>query len=206
MSRSWSQRPGRRPYPPSPRNPWRRFFDYALAVLFLALMALIVMRLDRVSTRQENGTAIVNDGDTITLGNERIRLRGIDAPEYMQLCRKAGVDYPCGKQSRQALAKLIGGRAVSCDGWQRDRYDRLLGDCKVGDIDLNAEQVKAGWAVAFGDYELEEAAARVAHAGIWAGSFEEPRDWRRSHDGAVEPKHGALASVGDALRELFRFR
>lgn len=206
MSRSWSQRPGRRPYPARPRSPWRRFFDYALAVLFLALIALVVARLDRVSTRQQSGTAIVNDGDTITLSNERIRLRGIDAPEYMQLCRKDGADYPCGKQSQQALAKLIGGRAVSCSGWQRDRYDRLLGDCRAGDVDLNAEQVRAGWAVAFGDYDLEEAAARRARAGIWAGSFDEPREWRRSHEGRLEPKHGALASAGDMLRGLFRFR
>lgn len=206
MSRSWSQRPWRRSYSPRPRSPWRKFFDYALAVLFLALLALVVARFDRLSTRQEDGKAIVNDGDTITLGTERIRLRGIDAPEYNQLCRKDGADYPCGKLSRQALVKLIGGRAVSCSGWQRDRYDRLLGDCKVGDIDLNAEQVRAGWAVAFGDYDMEEAAARVARAGIWAGSFEEPRDWRRSHNGAVEPKHGTMAGVGDTLRELFRFR
>ncbi|WP_379071596.1 thermonuclease family protein [Mesorhizobium sp. UC22_110] len=206
MSRSWSQRPGRRPYPPRPRSSWRRFFDYALAILFLGLVALIVARFDRVSTRQENGTAIVNDGDTITLGKERIRLRGIDAPEYSQLCRKDGLNYPCGKLSRQALVKLIGGRAVSCSGWQRDRYDRLLGDCKVGNVDLNAEQVRAGWAVAFGDFDVEEAAARVARAGIWAGSFDEPRDWRRSHDGATEPRHGTLASVGDTLRELFRLR
>lgn len=206
MSRSWSQRPRRRPYPQRPRSTLRKLFDYALAVLFLALVALVVARFDRVSTRQENGTAIVNDGDTITLGNERIRLRGIDAPEYTQSCRKDGADYPCGKLSRQALAKLIGGRAVSCSGWQRDRYDRLLGDCRVGNIDLNAEQVRAGWAVAFGDFDMEEAAARVARAGIWAGSFEEPRDWRRTHDGAVEPIHGTLASVGDTLRELFRFR
>lgn len=205
MSRSWSQRPRRRPYQQRLRSTWRKFFDYTLAVLFLALVALVVARFDRVSTRQESGKAIVNDGDTITLGNERIRLRGIDAPEYTQSCKRDGADYPCGKLSRQALAKLIGGRAVSCSGWQRDRYDRLLGDCKVGDLDLNAEQVKAGWAVAYGDYELEEAAARVKRAGIWAGSFEEPRDWRRTHEGVVEPKHGTLASVGDTLRELFRF-
>ncbi|TIU89134.1 MAG: thermonuclease family protein, partial [Mesorhizobium sp.] len=31
--------------------------------------------------------------------------------------------------------------------------------------------------------------------------------WRESHDHeVVERKHGRLASIGDALREIFRFR
>jgi len=43
-------------------------------------------------------------------------------------------------------------------------------------------------------------------AGIWAGTFDEPHDWRETHhDGPVERKHGTLASIGDALREIFRF-
>ncbi|RUV47413.1 thermonuclease family protein, partial [Mesorhizobium sp. M5C.F.Ca.IN.020.14.1.1] len=92
-------------------------------------------------------------------------------------------------------------------GWQRDRYGRLLGDCNAGGKDLNRAQVEAGWAVAYGDFETEEAAARSGKAGIWAGTFDEPHDWRESRDHeVVERKHGRLASIGDALREIFRFR
>ena len=133
-------------------------------------------------------------------------MRGIDAPEYTQTCRKEGVDYPCGKLARQWLVRLIANRSVSCSSWQRDRYGRLLGDCKAGDTDLNRAQVQAGWAVAFGDFETEEAVARAGKAGIWAGSFEQPQDWRDSHhDQPAERRHGTLASLGDALRELVRF-
>ncbi|WP_296742472.1 thermonuclease family protein [Mesorhizobium sp.] len=150
--------------------------------------------------------AIINDGDSITLGSERIRMRGIDAPEYMQTCRKDGADYPCGKLARQSLVRLVAGRPVSCSGWQRDRYGRLLGDCKTGDTDLNRAQVQSGWAVAYGDFETEEAAAKAAKAGIWAGPFDRPQAWRESHrDTPVERKHGTLASIGDALREFLRF-
>ena len=207
MSRSWSPTPRRRYYPPPPRSLWRKLLDYALTIILLGLLILLAARLDRFETRKAEGAAIVNDGDSLTLGTERIRMRGIDAPEYQQICSRDGADYACGRLARQALVRLISGNPVTCSGWQRDRYGRLLGDCKAGGKDLNRAQVEAGWAVAYGDFEIEEAAARAGKAGIWAGTFDEPHDWRESHhDGPVERRHGTLASLGDALREFFRFR
>ena len=38
--------------------------------------------------------------------------------------------------------------------------------------------VRAGWAIAYGDYRGEERQARRNRAGIWAGEFIEPEDWR----------------------------
>jgi endonuclease YncB( thermonuclease family) len=133
-------------------------------------------------------------------------MRGIDAPEYTQTCRRNGADYPCGTLARQALVRLIAGKPVSCTGWQRDRYGRFLGNCAAGGKDLNRAQVEAGWAVAFGGFEHEEATARAARVGMWAGTFDRPQDWRDSHHGeVVERKHGTLSSIGDAVREIFRF-
>ncbi|MGX7872842.1 thermonuclease family protein [Mesorhizobium sp. ORM6] len=205
MSRSWSPR-SRRYAAPGPRSLWRKLLDYGLAIVILGLLILVAARLDRVGTRKTQGAAIINDGDSITLGSERIRMRGIDAPEYTQTCRKNGADYACGTLARQSLVRLIAGRPVTCSGWQRDRYGRLLGDCMAGGTDLNRTQVEAGWAIAYGDYESEEAVARAAKIGIWAGTFDQPQDWRASHRGeVVERKHGTLASIGDAVREIFRF-
>ncbi|KQU89990.1 nuclease [Mesorhizobium sp. Root102] len=205
MSRSWSPRPRRR-YVAPPRSLWRRLVDYGLTSIILGLLILLAARLDRVETRKTQGVAIINDGDSITLGTERIRMRGIDAPEYTQTCRRNGADYPCGTLARQSLVRLIAGKPVSCTGWQRDRYGRLLGDCTAGGKDLNRAQVEAGWAVAYGDFESEEATARTGKAGIWAGTFDQPQDWRDRHHGeVVERKHGTLASIGDAVREIFRF-
>ena len=206
MSRSWSQGPRRRYIPQRPRSLLRRVVDYGLTFILLGLLIVLAARLDRFETRTAVGAAIVKDGDSITLGSQRIRMRGIDAPEYSQICHRDGADYACGRLARQALVRLIAGKPVSCTGWQRDRYGRLLGDCKAGGMDLNRALVEAGWAVAFGDFETEESLARMGKAGIWAGTFDEPRDWRESHDdGPVERKHGTLASMGDALREIFRF-
>lgn len=187
------------------RRPFRLALDIALTVVILGLLALVAARLDRFETRRPQGLAVVNDGDTVTVGGERIRLRGIDAPEYNQSCRKEGADYPCGRQARQALAGLTASQQVICEGWERDRYGRLLAVCKAGERDLNAAMVASGWAVANGAYESEERAARLSRAGLWAGTFDAPRDWRMTHGGMAEGEHDAWQRLLNWLHEIFRF-
>ena len=103
--------------------------------------------------------------------------------------------YPCGRDARDALRRLIGGRAVTCEGWERDRYGRLLAFCKAGAVDLNRALVEQGWAVAFGDFQAEEFAARQAARGLWAGDFDRPRQWRDTHGSMTEADHGASAGM-----------
>jgi endonuclease YncB( thermonuclease family) len=187
----------------APRSRWRRLWDWLLTLAILGLLVLLAARLDRTETRNLDGRVTVNDGDSLTLGTERIRLRGIDAPEFGQTCRKDGADYPCGRRARETLVALIAGRPVSCSGWERDKYDRLLATCIVGGADLNRRLVETGWALGYGDYEAEESAARGKGAGLWAGSFERPRDWRETHGGMAESEHAA--GFLDWLRRTFRF-
>jgi endonuclease YncB( thermonuclease family) len=204
MSQSWPPRARRRYFSP-PRSRQRRLVDYALTVIILGLLLLLASRLDRIETRRAQGAAYVIDGDTLALGAQRIRMRGIDAPEASQVCHRNGAEYPCGSLSRQSLIGLIAGDPVSCTGWQHDRYGRLLGDCMAGGKDLSRAQVKAGWAIAYGDYDGEEAVARAGRSGLWAGSFDRPQDWRDRHHGQVaERRHGTIASIGDAIREILR--
>lgn len=180
--------------------------DYALAFTILALLALVSSRLDRVETRHVAGAAVVNDGDTLTLAGERVRLRGIDAPEYNQTCARDGNEYPCGRRSREALARLIDGRPVACAGREKDRYGRLLGQCSAGAADLNKGQVAAGWAVAYGAYFDEQDQAREKRLGIWSGDFDRPRDWRESHGQMAESEHHHLGAALNWLRAIFGFR
>jgi endonuclease YncB( thermonuclease family) len=180
-------------------------FDWFLAFAILGLLALLAARLDLSEPRLASGSAVVNDGDTITVGGERIRLRGIDAPEYAQTCRKSGADYACGRAARDALARLAGRGTVICRGSQRDRYGRLLADCTAAGVVLNAAQIESGWAIAYGDFEAEEARARERGAGLWAGSFEEPRAWRNAHGGIVESDRDHVVSILDWLRRILRF-
>jgi endonuclease YncB( thermonuclease family) len=186
-----------------PRHRYRKFLDYALTFAILGLLVVVSSRLDRVETRQATGVVTVNDGDTLTLNGEKIRLRGIDAPEYNQTCLRGGEEYPCGRRSRDALGKLIAGRAVTCAGWERDRYGRLLGNCSAGKEDLNEAQVASGWAVAYGDYFEREDEARARRLGLWAGEFERPRDWRQSHGDMVDGEHGRIGTILNWLRAIF---
>lgn len=190
-------RPGRR---------WRRVLDYGLVLALFVLLAWLAARLDQgVEHAGQQGHPVVNDGDSLTFGTQRVRLRGIDAPEYRQICRNADGDYACGRRAREALVALIAGREVSCSGREHDRYGRILADCSAGDVDLNRELVRSGWAVAYGDFAMDEAAARAAGAGLWAGSFERPQDWRRDHSSLGETERDPLAQIGDWLRQTLRF-
>jgi endonuclease YncB( thermonuclease family) len=63
------------------------------------------------------GAAVVVDGDTLRIGNERIRLHGIDAPEARQQCRDAeGLAYSCSAKATAYLSSLVGVGEVRCTG------------------------------------------------------------------------------------------
>lgn len=205
MVRMRSARHGWTRPPARGRSGWRRLWDGLLALAILGLLTLLSARLDGTEPRSLEGRVTVNDGDSLTLGTERIRLRGIDAPELDQTCGKDGGDYPCGRRARDVLVALIGGRLVACTGRERDKYDRLLATCTVGGAELNRSLVKTGWALAYGDYAAEERAARQADAGLWAGTFELPRDWREMYGGMTESEHAAPASFLNWLRRMLRF-
>ena len=130
------------------------------------------------------GKPRVIDGDTIWIGGIKIRLHGIDAPEANQKCSmKNGGEYRCGLASTQALRALIGNKPVICKGETYDRYNRVIAVCYSGTVNLNAELVRKGWALAYRryskDYVAVEQEAQSGARGMWAGEFESPWDWRR---------------------------
>ena len=204
MSRSGSGK-YRRAYLQPRRSLLRRFLDYTVTVAIFGLLFLISARLGQVELQLPAGRAVVNDGDSLTIGSERVRLRGIDAPEFHQTCVKDGQSYACGRRSREALVRLVSGKAVTCSGSEHDRYGRLLARCQAGGIDLNREQVEAGWAIAYGDYAQEEDNARQKRLGLWAGSFERPRNWRDGHGGMMEGAHDFKGRFLDRLRQIIHF-
>lgn len=171
------------------RSPLARAGDYALTLLLFGLLIVAIVRLQGIETQTQSGIAYVIDGDSLTLNGGKIRLRGIDAPETGQMCNSAKGPFDCGREARLRLRAAIGARSVVCEGWERDKYQRLLGSCRAGSLDLNREMVRTGWAVSYGDFRSEEDAARKAALGIWAGAFDQPQEWRKKENAPMEAPH-----------------
>lgn len=130
----------------------------------------------------------ISDGDTLTLlieGNkrERIRLSGIDAPEKKQ---------PFGEASRQHLAGMVFGQAVTIEYNKRDHYGRIVGQVWVDGKDACLAQIEAGLAWHYKRFQLEqpledrltytraEDAAKSARRGLWTDHAPiPPWEWRR---------------------------
>ncbi|MGL4439449.1 MAG: thermonuclease family protein [Bosea sp. (in: a-proteobacteria)] len=122
------------------------------------------------------------DGDSLKLAGQEIRLKGIDAPELSQYCQnKVGRDYACGVEAKKWLRAHLQRGAVVCAVEGRDRYGRLLGVCRRGEIGLNATMVREGIAVDYGDYPTEQAQARRQQTGLWSGKFMMPSEYRATH-------------------------
>jgi|SRR5689334_1725914 len=129
------------------------------------------------------GTASVVDADTLDIHGQRIRLVGVDAPESKQKCRADGKFVLCGAKAANALDQWINRNPVSCAIEGKDRYERLLGECKVRGASVQEWLVSNGHALAYRSYSTAyvpaELKARKAKAGIWASDFVAPWDWRK---------------------------
>jgi len=159
-----------------------RSWTHVKAVLIISLL-LISQALAQSPTL--SGHAEVIDGDTIEIGDVRIRLHGIDAPESEQTCKDAnGETYRCGLLATAVLEEEIGGRAVTCFPSDVDHYGRAIAVCQVNGRDLGDAMVRRGFAVAYLRYSAKymeaEVEARRAKRGIWQGNFVEPEIFRHS--------------------------
>jgi endonuclease YncB( thermonuclease family) len=178
--------------------------DAGLAIAFLVVIGVAAVMLRDHAAVTIAGQARVADGDTLVIAGERLRLRGLDAPELGQSCGASGAQFACGRVARDALRRHIDGDAVDCRGWDRDRYGRRLARCTVRGEDIGAWLVSEGLAVAYGSYRSEEAMARSAGRGIWAGEFDQPQAWRRQHGGMVDEAHDFWRLLPNMLRGFFR--
>jgi endonuclease YncB( thermonuclease family) len=161
---------------------WRRASSGLWLAVFLLVFSVAADAADVIA-----GRASIIDGDTIEIRGQRIRLFGIDAPEAGQTCRDSQHnEYRCGQKAALVLDARIGDGVVTCERKDTDRYGRTVSICRVYGEDLGAWMVGLGWAVASRAYTTRygpaEDLARTRRAGMWAGTFTPPAEWRREHD------------------------
>lgn len=139
------------------------------------------------------GTVRVIDGDTLQVGQTRVRLHGIDAPERGQPCTTlAGQNWACGDWVTRQMQDSFGGAQARCEPLDTDRYGRTVARCMVAGKDIARVAVQRGWAFAYRkysmDYDLDEKAAFVADVGIHGFVMEAPARYRLTRiKGRVAP-------------------
>ena len=135
-----------------------------------------------------SGEAEVIDADILRIGNQRVILWGIDAPERSQTCQRDGQRWGCYDAARRALELLAGRAEVTCylQG-EADPFGRRHGVCESGGEDLAAEMVRQGMALAWEEqtdaYVPAQIEAIAAQRGLWhlGVQFREPWEFRKAN-------------------------
>ncbi len=114
----------------------------SVKIKLIILSLLILLLLGCASTPEKAKVVRVIDGDTIVIeGGYHIRYIGIDTPEK---------DEPYYEEARQYNREMLDGKVVRLErdekGKGKDEYGRLLRYVYVGDIFVNAELVRKGYA------------------------------------------------------------
>ncbi|WP_436397589.1 thermonuclease family protein [Roseobacter sp. S98] len=131
------------------------------------------------------GEVRVIDGDTLDVGDTRVRLHGIDAPEQDQTCKtEQGQRWNCGAWVSDTVRDRYAGEMADCEETDRDRYGRVVAVCFVDGTDIGEALVRDGLAFAFRrysmDYDLAEKSAAVRDAGLHASRVQSPSQFRET--------------------------
>ncbi len=147
---------------------------------FLATVAITTS--DAVTIGEATVVKVV-DGDTIDvkIGGiiHRVRYIGIDTPETVAPNQTV---EPFGPEASAKNKELVAGKVVRLekDVSETDKYDRLLRYVYIGDLFVNAELVRLGYAQAVAyppDTKYQsllvsmENEAKAAHRGMWVGKY-----------------------------------
>jgi len=156
-------------------------YKYCKHILFVFGMIFAAFGSQNATSKQN---LEVVDGDSLEMEGRRIRLVGIDAPEYKQYCFDAKNEkYYCGQTALEYLKSLIGEGEVDCRTKATDIYGRDLAVCYVNGKNLNLEMIRAGHAILYRNeksaYRKAAREAKRAKRGIYQGRYMAPEIYRR---------------------------
>jgi endonuclease YncB( thermonuclease family) len=133
------------------------------------------------------GRARALQADQIVIGQQRISLFGIDAPDPDQdrECVAGRTYYGCFTNAKRALEILVDLGPITCtDTGVRNYVNFPYMTCKLGELDLAEDLVRDGWAFALRQqsdkYVPFEAQAKAAKKGMWQDGirYTLPWEWR----------------------------
>nr|WP_089278317.1 thermonuclease family protein [Antarctobacter heliothermus] len=167
--------------------------------------ALVLSSLASVALADLSGPMRVIDGDTVAIGETRIRLHGIDAPEKAQFCgSRTAPMWPCGSWVTGEMRARFEGRHARCEALEIDKYGRTVARCEVAGEDLGAALVDGGLAFAYTkysfDYLRQQTEAARRGAGLHGAGVQSPADFREATRRGHDAQHLAKAPDGCVIK------
>ena len=140
-----------------------------------------------------SGRAVAIESDVLGIDGTVMSLWGIEGPLKIQNCLLDNRNWACGPVAHRELEILVDQGPATCTRMEDNSFRArvlLFVRCTVNGVDLSAEMVRRGMAMAYPDqstdYVALQAEAEAADAGLWkAEIFEPPWVWeenRRSGD------------------------
>ncbi|AZV77317.1 thermonuclease family protein [Parasedimentitalea marina] len=158
--------------------------DPISARIFLELHSIQKLSADIRPLVSAPGEAFrVIDGDFLALGNLRIRLVGIDAPDSAQRCNTPdGSSWDCSAQSSDRARDVIHmAERVECFTSENGNHGLYVASCQADGSDVGALLVGEGLAWPEQDegyYLAESNVAQTEGLGIWQAYTQPPWEWR----------------------------
>ena len=145
--------------------------------------AFVLIFLPHLALAELSGIVTVIDADTWDVGEERVRLFGIDAPELDQTCTdNRQVGWDCGVWATDQTRTRFDGHIVICERLETDRYGRTVARCFDKGSDVARDMVNEGLALAYRrysfDYVHDENAAALGARGLHVGKVQPPAEFR----------------------------
>ena len=116
-----------------PKNK-QNFFQKFLILLYFGFFSINSVKANPITLE---GVASAIDGDTIIINNYKIRLNGVSAPELSE---------EGGDEAKQAMQKILANKTIKCSLSGRKSYERYIGVCWIGAVDVGALLVLQGFA------------------------------------------------------------
>ena len=102
----------------------------------LAALSLCMASLPAAAESFDGRRVVIIDGDTIAIGQERVRILDVDTPETFR--PRCDAELVAGLKAKERLAELLRAGPVGIDRHGEDRYRRTLARLSAGGRDVGS--------------------------------------------------------------------